>query len=209
MGRAESFLLLLLLAVEAPAFAAPPLNSTVVVRVFNYAGVPDEQLAEGRRTAADVFTRVGIAIRWIDCRVPLGETGAACNEPLDVGRELMLRLVDAVSPERRDLARGLALGTSMLDRENREGVLMTVDLRPMHRIGRETATAVETLLGRAIAHEIGHLLLGTAEHTREGLMRALWSRDELRGIKPAHWQFSPSEGAQMRQGLAQRQQATN
>jgi hypothetical protein len=59
--------------------------------------------------------------------------------------------------------------------------------------------SVATLLGRAIAHEIGHLLLGSAEHPRLGLMRALWSHDELRGRKPAHWGFSAREAAQMRQ----------
>ena len=90
----------------------------------------------------------------------------------------------------------------MLDREERGGVLMTIDLFPVRRdcAGR-SSTAIPTLLGRAIAHEIGHLLLGSAEHPRSGLMRALWSHDELRGLKPAHWGFSTREAAQMRQTL--------
>jgi hypothetical protein len=32
-------------------------------------------------------------------------------------------------------------------------------------------------------------------------MRARWSNDELRGLKPASWGFSAREAAQMRQTL--------
>jgi hypothetical protein len=32
-------------------------------------------------------------------------------------------------------------------------------------------------------------------------MRALWSQEELRGLRPAHWGFSPREAARMRQKL--------
>jgi len=34
-------------------------------------------------------------------------------------------------------------------------------------------------------------------------MRALWTTDELRGLKPAHWEFSSREAALMRQTLRQ------
>lgn len=87
----------------------------------------------------------------------------------------------------------------MLDREQRGGVLMTVDLFPVRAIADRASTSVPALPGHAIAHEIGHLLLGSAGHPRLGLMRALWSHDELRGLKPAHWGFSAREAARMRQ----------
>lgn len=91
----------------------------------------------------------------------------------------------------------------MLDREQRGGVLMTIDVFPVRAVAERTATSVSTLLGRAIAHEIGHLLLGSAEHPRIGLMRALWSQEELQGLKPAHWGFSTREAAHMRETLRQ------
>ncbi len=82
----------------------------------------------------------------------------------------MLRLMDRI-PAQGD--RIVALGESMLDREQRGGVLMTIDVFPVRAVAEQAFTAVPTLLGRAIAHEIGHLLLGSAEHPRSGLMRAL------------------------------------
>jgi hypothetical protein len=89
----------------------------------------------------------------------------------------------------------------MVDRDERGGVLMTVDLFPVRTIGERASSGIAVLLGRAIAHEMGHLLLGTADHPRLGLMRALWSNDELRGLKPTNWGFSAREAAQMRQTL--------
>ena len=130
--------------------------------------------------------------------MPGGVDGAACTEPLLAGRDLMLRLVDRTPAEGERI---VALGESMLDREQRGGVLMTVDVFPVRSVAGRASTSISTLLGRAVAHEIGHLLLGSAEHPRLGLMRALWSHDELRGLKPAHWGFSAREAARMRQTL--------
>jgi len=50
----------------------------------------------------------------------------------------------------------------MLDREQRAGVLMTIDVVPVRAVAQQASTATSTLLGRAVAHEIGHLLLGSA-----------------------------------------------
>ncbi len=127
-----------------------------------------------------------------------GDEGAVCTEPLLAGRDLMLRLVDRTPAEGERI---VALGESMLDRERRGGVLMTIDVSPVRSVAGRAFTSISTLLGRAVAHEIGHLLLGSAEHPRLGLMRALWSHDELRGLKPAHWGFSAREAARMRQTL--------
>jgi hypothetical protein len=42
-----------------------------------------------------------------------------------------------------------------------------------------TATFLGRALGRALAHEIGHYLLGTREHTADGLMRAQFTPRDL------------------------------
>ena len=192
-------LIVLLVAAQAGASeAASDAGAAVAIRTYNYATVPDGHLAAARLEATRIFERAGISLDWIDCRVPGGFGGAACTEPLLAGRDLMLRLVDRI-PARGE--RIVALGESMLDREQRSGVLMTIDVFPVRAVAEQAFTAVPTLLGRAIAHEIGHLLLGSAAHPVAGLMRALWSRDELRGLRPAHWGFSAREAAKMRQAV--------
>jgi hypothetical protein len=200
MKAATCFMLIMSAAHTATVDASPRSNVAVAIRTYNYAAVSIEQTSEARSEAAHIFKGAGISLEWIECRVPGSLAGAACTEPLLVGRDLMLRLVDR-TPSPGD--RVVALGESMLDREQRGGVLMTIDVFPVRAVAERTATAVSTLLGRAIAHEIGHLLLGSAEHPRLGLMRALWSHEELRGLKPAHWGFSSREAAQMRETLRQ------
>ena len=54
------------------------------------------------------------------------------------------------------------------------------------------------LLGNAIAHELGHLLLATTSHGPVGLMRALWSEDEVRRSQSKDWRFAPAEIAVIR-----------
>jgi hypothetical protein len=198
MKAALRFMLLLMVVQVSMAEAASKSEAAVTIRTYNYAAVPAEHLDAAKSEAAHIFKKARITLEWIECRVPGGATGAACTEPLLAGRDLMLRLVDRAPAHSERI---VALGESMLDGEQRGGVLMTVDLFPVRAIARRMSTSIATLLGRAVSHEIGHLLLGSAEHPRLGLMRALWSHEELRGLKPAHWGFSSREAAQMRQTL--------
>lgn len=196
MKRLIAFMVMIVPGV-VPIKAAGSTEESVTVRTYNYASVPVEQLRPATSEATHIFTRSRISIEWTDCRVPGAVSGSACTEPRVAGRELMLRLID-----RPPSAAGfVALGESMLDRGERGGVLMTIDMWSVRATAARAGTPLPTLLGRAIAHEIGHLLLGSAEHPRRGLMRAQWSNEELRGLKPAHWGFSSREAAQMRQTL--------
>jgi hypothetical protein len=201
--------LAVILAASFPLKAAANAELPVVVRTFNYAQLPAEQLASARVKADVIFKSAGISVQWIDCQVAQSGSGAPCTEPLSERGDLMLRLTDDAPALGSTSGRIVALGTSMLDREQRGGVLMTVDVFPIRAIAGKTSTDVPTLLGRAIAHEMGHLLLGSSTHPKTGLMRALWSHEELRGLKPAHWQFTHDEAAQMRHGLAAKERNAN
>jgi hypothetical protein len=53
-----------------------------------------------------------------------------------------------------------------------------------------------TVLGRAIAHEIGHLVMGTTAHPASSLMRAVWTPQDVAGD---HWIFSERDVVALRQ----------
>lgn len=53
-------------------------------------------------------------------------------------------------------------------------------------------------LGHAMAHEIGHLLLGTAEHSSRGIMRARWEREDLRDAARRCLVFDPQQAERIR-----------
>jgi hypothetical protein len=198
MRTAILFMMLMLAAHAAAGEPTAKSKDLVTVRTYNYASVRPEDLSDAQFETDRIFGRARIAVDWIECRVPGSGAGAPCTEPLLAGRDLMLRLMERAPAGK---ARSITLGESMLDREQRSGVLMTIDVWPVRTVAGQSATPMPTLLGRAIAHEIGHLLLGSGQHPRLGLMRAHWSNDELRGLKPAHWGFSSREAAHMRQTL--------
>jgi hypothetical protein len=60
------------------------------------------------------------------------------------------------------------------------------------------------LLGDVLAHEIGHLLLGSNSHSVSGIMSAHWYGDELRRISEATIFFVPSQSRTIRDRLASR-----
>jgi hypothetical protein len=203
------------------------LAATVVIRTFNYGQVPPDDLAHARDTADRAFHHAGIFLQWIECAVPMrsfSDTGrsmiddgrstlddrGSCLTPLREGVDFILRLMQSTPPPTGAISpRRVAMGSSLLDIDARAGALTTVDPDAVLEIARAAGAEFPTLLGRAIAHEIGHLLLGRSGHSRNGLMRAIWSRDEIRGSRPAGWQFSASEAAQMQRGLAGRSRAAN
>jgi hypothetical protein len=96
------------------------------------------------------------------------------------------------------------LGWSLVDVEAATGVLATVFPERVQAVARAAAVDVRTLLGRVIAHEIGHLLLGTGAHAERGLMRAHWSRAMLQHSSADDWRFTPPEVASMQTGLLAR-----
>jgi hypothetical protein len=65
------------------------------------------------------------------------------------------------------------------------------------------------LLGYAIAHEIGHLLLASNAHGAHGLMRPIWSSAEVRRGRTADWTFTEQEVAAIRTRLEAARIAAN
>jgi hypothetical protein len=185
------------------------LAAVVVIRSFNYAQVPPEELARARATANRTFEQAGISLKWIDCWVPETSAFERCTEPLREGSEFMLRLMASAHAPAPGSSRTTAMGESLIDRASGSGALATVAPELVMMVAHGASVDDATLLGRAIAHEIGHLLLGHSRHSRTGLMRAIWSQEEIRGIRPGAWRFSPPEAAQMRHGLAARARAAN
>jgi hypothetical protein len=114
-------------------------------------------------------------------------------------REVIVRILAATEQTRRG-----SLGDSTIDLAARSGCFSTVYADRITNLAAATGADIGTLLGRAIAHEIGHLLLGTVVHAEAGLMRAHWSGEELRREQPSDWVFSQIEARQMKRQLAAR-----
>jgi hypothetical protein len=198
-----------LLAMCAPSAAetaagAPSARPTVVARTFNYAGVPAGDLQKAQAQAAAILLDAGIEVSWLNCWVVHHEPADAsprCRQPLGA-TDLMLRLTSA---KPADAAQYVSLGFSLVNAaDGRAPYLATVYSDLVATLARGAGIDSRELLGRAVAHEIGHLLLGTNQHAATGLMRAAWSRVELRHDHTADWQFLSGEAETMRMAIAAR-----
>jgi hypothetical protein len=163
--------------------------TAVVVRVYDangaLAGTNRQALDQARKT----LEAASIDVIWRMC------PSSACDAPMAPG-EFAIRIVRAPVPPRYDGT--LPLGDALIDTRVRGGVLATVYIDRIEWLAHDAGTDRRTLLGRAIAHELGHLLLATTTHGPVGLMRAYWSREEVRRGQPRDWSFAPTELAAMR-----------
>jgi hypothetical protein len=58
---------------------------------------------------------------------------------------------------------------------------------------------VSQILGYAMAHEIGHVLLGSTEHSADGIMRGPWKQPEFERRAKGWLQFTTQQSAAMRE----------
>jgi hypothetical protein len=186
-------------AAATPASAArvPVLPVTLVVRVYDGVGLASRDLNEATRVASDILRAGGVDVRWKDCpRTAAGPDRSDCRRPL-ASNEAVLRLIPAATSMTREPA---ALGFTLLDAGGRRAVLSTVFMDRVADVARRARVDEPQLTGRAMAHELGHLLLGTSGHAPAGLMRAFWSDETLRSRTDTDWRLLPAEVDAIRAG---------
>ena len=158
-------------------------KARVTVRVYSSTNLATGTQRASLEVAQVTFAAVSVQIVWKICAL------VTCDTPLSP-TELVVRLVQL--PDR---AGDHHLGDALIDPEKRTGVLATVYVNRTMRLARELEIDHDKLLGRAIAHEIGHLLLATNTHAASGLMRELWSHDELQRARREDWVLQPLDAA--------------
>jgi hypothetical protein len=98
----------------------------------------------------------------------------------------------------------MALGDAFIDPATKTGALATVYADRVEATAGALHVDLGTMVGRTIAHELGHLLLGTQMHTAAGLMRALWRSTAVLRSEEADWLFTPEQRTVMRLAVATR-----
>jgi hypothetical protein len=172
-------------------------RTSLVIRIYNNYGIPADDLSAARAQVDAIFNDAGIGLSWLDCwdrgKVAMAAS-PECLRPLDK-TDVVLRLQGGQPVPG---GRYVSMGFSLVNLEGGVPFLATVFADLVASISRTAAVDFRLLLGRAIAHEIGHLLLNTSLHASRGLMRADWSRVELRRENASDWGFVEEEVAAIR-----------
>lgn len=180
-------------------------RESIIVRTYS-AGGPDLLTRSARGVASAILDDAGVDVTWLDCRVPAEGplASGACAQELR-WNEVVVRVVPA-GPKGPGVDTA-PLGFAAVDLGAGRGSLATVYADRVAAMAQAAGIDGGALLGRAVAHEIGHLLLGTNHHTSRGLMRAYWSCTDLRRDPAPQWRFGGKESSLMRKGLASRRPA--
>jgi hypothetical protein len=177
----------LILFGSLPALAASGQGDLTRLRVsvFNSSPISASIIEQAERQAGRVFRDVGVDVIWLNC-------------PQDASHEASLGRCSEVSfPFHLHLGilrvsrglKGSTIGISFSAEDGR-GCYADLFYEPIRQLEEETSVALSVILGHAMAHELGHLMLGINSHSPSGLMRAHWTREDLTNASRGNLRFS-------------------
>jgi hypothetical protein len=174
-------------------FAHPGESASLQVSVFNDAGISPSVVTSAESQASRVFQEAGISIHWLNCsqKSAVSAELARCAEA-NFPCHLHLHLIKA--------SRGLnpaTLGVSFLS-ANGAGCCADLFDASVKALALSSGIPLPVVLGHAMAHELGHVLLGTNSHSVNGLMRSHWDWENLQSAQRGELLFLRPEAAQIR-----------
>ena len=185
---------LCVLATASGARAQEAMNH-ITVRVYEAPDLDVRLKATALDVAKAALASALVDVTWKACTARAGTP--VCDTP--PGSDLVVRLVRS-TVELRD--KTLPLGDAFVDTGRASAVLATVYIDRVTHVAMAAGMEPGTLLGYAVAHELGHLLLAADTHGARGLMRSLWRDDELRSDRKTDWTFTPEERTTIHSRLA-------
>jgi hypothetical protein len=167
----------------------------VVIRVYDLSGVSARDLQQAAEEAGRILATAGVDPVWQFGAADAAEAHQidwSANSPGSANRHSAVRDYLVLTVTRNFPERSLpgALGFSLPN--SNYGVQATVFY---DRIERAMAgnLPVATMLGHAMAHELGHVLLGNTEHSATGIMKARWGGADYRRAGMGLMTFSSLE----------------
>lgn len=167
-------------------------SPTITVKIYNYSQASPGILIGAEREAGRIFSAAGLQAVWLECPVgplPPGPLGPCEKAP--EASDIRLRILAApVQDKFQDTFFGFAV----------HPVFASVYYEYAARRAKTDNAEFEApiILGCAIAHELGHLLLGTNSHSGEGIMQPRWESNQFRRLTMGTLLFTTEQSKVMR-----------
>jgi hypothetical protein len=190
-----SFATTILLATST--LAQMPVPYALSLSLFNDARVPPSIVNSAEETASRIFAQSGIELHWLPCgrEEESVEEQRACIQTY-FPEHLHVHIVNS-NPH----LNGSVFGISYF---SADGIGSQADVFYTKIASFHDVSSVEpgTLLGHAMAHELGHLLLGSNSHSLTGLMCANWRTKDLIHMEQGGLLFSEEQSLKMKAKLS-------
>jgi hypothetical protein len=170
-------------------------QTLIKVSVISLAELSPQTVKQAEQEAGRVFRSAGIEIVWLNCRIG-GQDGdqGSCGES-----SFPSNLHLSILPNSKNLPRSV-VGLAFLGKQG-QGCYADLFDEALRRLQNETDVSTAVILGHAMAHEMGHLLLGTNSHSPKGLMRAHWDRADLSAAMKGNLSFSDEQSVRLHRHL--------
>jgi hypothetical protein len=182
-----------------PPRASEPANELQVkVNVYNGLRLPSDQLIRSEREAARIFRYAAIQLNWAS-----GLWGNDVNDSTPSARWNPPTLQWRIWP-RAAAGNWLSSADTLgfcLSFDNGEAVVLSDAIQEHVVFG---GADFADLLGLAMAHELGHLLLRSTAHSARGIMRARLTERTLRDDARGYLRFDSGEAEFMRKEVSRR-----
>jgi hypothetical protein len=172
----------------------------IVFRIHDYAGLSPSILNGTEAQAVRVFRHIGVRTQWEAARCAdtrrCSDGGAITYLPI-----VYVNILPAAMASALDLSKG-ATGYCVPSSLNGYPHIVNVLYGRAEELARDGPASLDQLLGYVMAHEIGHLLLGSAPHSSTGIMRAHWGMAELKLISQGSLHFGAGQITEIHAAVA-------
>jgi hypothetical protein len=160
----------------------------VTIYLFNDDGVSGPVLKSAELEAQRIFEAAHIGILWRECTPAQdkAEVDPACHA-LRTPNHLNLRIVRGSARENDDV-----FGVAFLGADG-AGAYSDVFYGSVEKLQDAGHGNVGRILGHVMAHEIGHLLIGSHAHSPWGIMAAKWHGEDLRRLEMGRLLFTAEQ----------------
>jgi hypothetical protein len=191
-GLGISVCLLGTIAVSQTSFSGHGPSPRFTIAVANYSQAPPAVLERAQREADRIFGEAGMTAVWANCSA--GQSNAEmknlCQKAFEAA-DVMVRILPVpVLKIFGDSVFGFAVPP----------VLASVYCDYIVRLANSDGAEFEIpiILGCSVAHEIGHLLLGSNGHSDTGIMQGRWRREQVQEAMRGNLVFTVEQSKVMR-----------
>ncbi len=181
----------------AEPFATDPAPQ-LTIRVYDYADINPKLLEKASEQTTEIFSRTGVNLRWEQCRTSDREANRDSSCAQRVGPSLIQLRIHPRDMAKKATKRAVEFGYSIPLAEGKFGTVAGVYFERTHEMAKPLGLDLHVVLGHTIAHEIGHLLLGTNSHASSGIMRPTWRDHELRLASSGVLGFTEEQSRRMK-----------
>jgi hypothetical protein len=170
-------------------------RSSVTVLVYNHARLPMETLQQVRDRTQLIFRKAGVEIEWADCPLKDEDPSLYPGCPAVIHKtQLFLRIFPQTAAKMNEGGEAFVAAR-----------IANIFWNRVDEQAQRLKVPTPRVMAHTIAHELGHLLLGSNSHSPTGIMTAHWDTQVLTRICQEGLYFNHQQSDFMRGELRKRE----